>query len=71
MQNFWLIAQGVLSIVIVALILLQSQGSGLGTAFGGGGGETYHTRRGVEKMVFYLTIVGVVLFTLVSILALI
>lgn len=69
MQNFWLIAQGVLSVALVALILLQAQGSGLGSAFGGGG-ESYHTRRGVEKMVFYLTIAGVALFTIVSIVAL-
>ncbi len=61
-----LIAQIVLSIGIVVLILLQAQGSGLGAAWGGGG-ETYHTRRGVEKVIFTATIVLTALFTINSI----
>jgi preprotein translocase subunit SecG len=51
---------------LVGTILLQAQGSGLGTTWGGGG-ETYHTRRGVEKVVFILTIVGVIVFAALSI----
>jgi len=70
MSQIWLIIQGILSIVLVALILLQAQGTGLGSTWGGGG-ETYHTKRGVEKVVFYLTIAGVIVFTLVSVLSLI
>lgn len=61
MKEFWLALQVVVSIFLIAAILLQSQGSGLGTSWGGGG-ETYHTRRGLEKVLFYLTIAGVVLF---------
>ena len=70
MNQIWLIIQGVLSIVLVALIMLQAQGSGLGSTWGGGG-ETYHTKRGVEKVVFYLPIAGVIIFTAVSVLTLI
>lgn len=66
MTTFWLVAQIVLAVLITGAVLLQSQGGGLGTAWGGGG-ETYHTRRGLEKVVFYLTIVLVGLFTLVSV----
>lgn len=69
MQNIWLILQGILAVILVVLILLQAQGSGLGVTFGGRG-ENYHTRRGLEKVIFYLTIVMVTLFTLVSIVAL-
>ncbi len=58
--------QIVLSVLLVTLILLQSQGSGLGSTWGGGG-ETYHTRRGLEKIVFYLTIVCAVLFAVSSV----
>ncbi|NCO12020.1 MAG: preprotein translocase subunit SecG [Candidatus Pacebacteria bacterium CG_4_10_14_3_um_filter_34_15] len=65
-NNIWLIIQSVLSVLIVVSILLQSQGSGLGSAWGGGG-ETYHTKRGVEKVLFNLTIVFVVLFAVTSI----
>jgi preprotein translocase subunit SecG len=49
---------------------LQAQGSGLGAAWGGGG-ETYHTRRGIEKVVFAGSIVCLVLFTINSILLLV
>ncbi|NCN06562.1 MAG: preprotein translocase subunit SecG [Candidatus Pacebacteria bacterium] len=61
MKEFWLALQIVISIFLIAAILLQSQGSGLGATWGGGG-ETYHTRRGLEKVLFYLTMAGVVLF---------
>ncbi|HCR81359.1 MAG: Preprotein translocase, SecG subunit [Candidatus Pacebacteria bacterium GW2011_GWB1_47_8] len=67
MQAFLLIAQIVLSIIIVAFVLLQSQGTGLGAVWGGGG-ETYHTRRGVERVIFVLTVAAIMLFALVSIL---
>ena len=66
MQQVLTIVQIILSVVIISFILLQSQGSGLGATWGGGG-ETYHTRRGVEKVIFIATIVGVVLFIATSI----
>ena len=61
MEQILIIAQIILSVIIVSFILLQSQGSGLGAAWGGGG-ETYHTRRGVEKVIFIATIVCTALF---------
>lgn len=61
-----LIAQIVVSVLITGAILLQAQGSGFGTSWGGGG-ETYHTKRGVERVVFIFTIVGVVIFAGLSI----
>jgi preprotein translocase subunit SecG len=69
-NNTWLIIQSVISVLIVISILLQSQGSGLGSAWGGGG-ETYHTKRGVEKVIFNLTIFLIVLFAITSIASLI
>lgn len=65
MKEFWLALQVVVSIFLIAAILLQAQGSGLGATWGGGG-ETYHTRRGLEKVLFYLTIAGVVLFIITA-----
>lgn len=43
------------SVLITVAVLLQNQGSGLGSAFGG---ETsfYRTKRGVEKFLFVGTI---------------
>ena len=58
--------QIILSIAIIALILIQAKGTGLGQAFGGMGGS-YSTRRGVEKTVFFLTIIVAVLFFLSSV----
>jgi len=65
MHNFLLIAQIVLGTLITIAILLQAQGTGLGQAWSGGG-ETYHTRRGVEKVLFYFTIGAIGLFIATS-----
>jgi protein translocase SecG subunit len=65
MQNVLLISQIILSVLITAAILLQAQGSGLGTTWGGGG-ETYHTKRGVEKVVFVFTIIAIFAFAALS-----
>lgn len=70
MNNIWLIVQAVLSVLIITSVLLQSQGGGLGSTFGGGSGS-YHTRRGLEKVLFNATIVLIALFALASIAALV
>ncbi len=59
----WL--QIILSVILVAGVLLQQTGAGVGGAFGGGDtGSINHTRRGAEKMLFRLTIVVGILFVL-------
>ncbi|MBL7045689.1 MAG: preprotein translocase subunit SecG [Parcubacteria group bacterium] len=61
-----------LSILLVISVLLQQTGAGLGGAFGGDNFSSgYHTRRGVEKTLFYGTIVIGVLFVLSAFIALI
>jgi len=65
MKNALLIINIVLSIFVVVLILIQGRGAGLGSAWGGGG-EMYQTRRGVEKIIMQLTVIGIVLFFVVS-----
>ena len=65
-MTFWLkIAQIVISILLIIVILLQSRGSGLGSAFGGSS-AVYLTKRGAETKLFYATIVFAALFFLVS-----
>jgi len=66
MSTALLIIQIFLSLFLIVAVLLQAQGSGLGTTWTGGG-ETYHTRRGVEKTLLYLTIAGLIGFVLTSI----
>lgn len=60
------IIQILISAGLVALIMLQTQGSGLGKAFGGQ--TAYHSKKGVEKVVFVGTIVLAGLFLITSLL---
>ena len=55
------IIQVVISALLVVGILLQNRGSGLSSAFGGGG-EFFQTKRGIEKGIFIATIVLAVIF---------
>lgn len=57
--------QIILGILIIISIILQSRGSGIGGAWGGGG-EFYSTRRGIESTLFRSTILLVILFVIVS-----
>jgi len=66
MHNVLSIFHIILAVIVTGCILLQAQGSGLGTTWGGGG-ETYHTKRGVERVVFYLTLITLALFTITSV----
>lgn len=59
------VIQIILSITITVLVLLQAKGSGLGSAFGDGGG-IYRTRRGVEKILYQATIAISVIFAMLS-----
>ncbi len=61
------IIQMILSVLLVASILLQQRGSGLGTAFGGDS-NVFRTKRGVEKGLYYATIAISVLFFVTAIL---
>jgi len=64
--------QIILSISVIIFILLQVRGAGLGSAFGGSSaGSVFKTRRGVERLVFNITIVFVILFAIVSSLSMI
>jgi protein translocase SecG subunit len=50
------IFQIVVSIFLSISILLQNRGSGLSSAFGGDFGG-YYTKRGMEKFLFYVSII--------------
>jgi len=69
MQTYLNVAQIVLSIALVAAILLQVRGGGLGGIFGQPD-TVYRTKRGVERILFQLTIVLVILFIIVSLITL-
>jgi preprotein translocase subunit SecG len=51
----------VLALLLIASILMQQRGSGMGGVFGGEL-TAYHSRRGFEKFLYYFTIVLGTLF---------
>lgn len=61
------ILQSFIAILLIACILLQQRGTGLGGAFGGEGGF-YGTLRGIQKKIFYATIILGCLFILFALL---
>jgi preprotein translocase subunit SecG len=63
------IAQIILAIALVLAVLLQVKGGGLGGIFGQAD-TVFRTQRGLERTLFRVTIVLVVLFIIVSIITL-
>ncbi|MGH7245336.1 MAG: preprotein translocase subunit SecG [Candidatus Levyibacteriota bacterium] len=61
--------QVVVALLLIASILLQVQGSGLSTAFGGAG-EFYRSKRSIEKLLVYATAALTGLFGIISVLLL-
>ena len=61
------ISQIILSVLLVAVILLQTKGSSFSGAMGGDSGSIYHTRRGLEKTLFQLTIGLAIVFVAVAV----
>lgn len=64
MKTVFLIMQIIFAVLLAGLILLQAKGSGLANPLGKL--NLYSTKRGVEKLIFNLTIVVAVLFFLSS-----
>ena len=65
MKDLIFLVQIIISGSLIAVILLQAKGTGLGRAWGGSG-EFYRSKRGVEKILFRATIVLAFLFLLSS-----
>jgi len=53
--TYFYIIQIIISAALIASVLLQTRGSSLGGIFGGQS-SVYQSRRGVEKMLFHVTI---------------
>jgi preprotein translocase subunit SecG len=69
MKEFLLFAQIAVSIFLILSILLQQRGGALGSILGGSG--FYTKRRGIEKKIFWATIILGIIFILLAILNLI
>lgn len=69
MQTALSIIQIVLSVALILVVLFQVRGGGLGGIFGQAD-TVFRTRRGIEKTLFQITVVLVVLFIIISIITL-
>jgi preprotein translocase subunit SecG len=66
-ENYLYVALIITSIALIASVILQSKGAGLGGLTGGDTGGIFTARRGIEKTLFRVTIVlGVVFFMLAT-----
>jgi len=63
-EIFLYVALIITSIALIASVVLQSKGAGLGVLSGGDAGAFFTARRGIEKVLFRLTIGLSVLFFL-------
>jgi len=60
------IAQIIVSVLLIVAVLLQQRGTALGSAFGQEGGSFYAARRGLEKKIFWATVILGILFVLLA-----
>jgi preprotein translocase subunit SecG len=66
LKDYLSIAGALISVALIAVILIQVRGEGIG---GLQSGSFVRTKRGLEKTLFQLTIVLVILFLTISALA--
>lgn len=66
MSTYLPIIQIIISALLIGAILLQTRGSGLSSVFGGES-TFYHTRRGMEKIIFWTTVILAILFVITGI----
>jgi len=67
MELYLNIAMIITSIALIASVILQSKGAGLGGLTGGDAGSVFTARRGVEKLLFRITIGLSVLFFMLAV----
>jgi preprotein translocase subunit SecG len=67
LPTYFSIAQILIAIALIATILFQLRGGGIGGIFGQAD-SVYRTRRGIESTLFKLTIILVVLLVIFAVL---
>jgi len=60
-SKVFIVFQVIIGILLMAAVLLQARGASLGETFGGSG-VFYGTRRGPERVLYYITVILAVLF---------
>lgn len=67
MDRFFYLGLIITSVALIISVILQSKGAGLGGLTGADMGGVFTARRGIEKTLFYITIVLSALFFLLCI----
>lgn len=67
METYLDIALIITSIALIASVILQSKGAGLGGLTGGDAGGIFTARRGIEKVLFRVTIILSVIFFVLAV----
>jgi preprotein translocase subunit SecG len=67
MERFIDIALIITSVTLIISVILQSKGAGLGGLTGSDSGGVYTARRGIERTLFWVTIVLSVIFFILAI----
>ncbi len=62
MVNYLNIALIIISVLLILSVILQSKGAGLGGLTGADTGSIFTARRGIERTLFWVTIVLSVIF---------
>jgi len=65
MEKGLIVGQIIVSVLLTVSILLQNRGAGLGSTFGGDFGG-YYTKRGLERFLFWASIILGALFIGIS-----
>jgi preprotein translocase subunit SecG len=61
----------IVSVALIASVVLQSKGAGLGGLTGMDSGGVYTARRGIERTLFYVTVALSILFFVLAFIAII
>jgi preprotein translocase subunit SecG len=67
LSDYFDIALIITSIALIASVIIQNKGVGLGGLTGADSGSVFSARRGIEKTLFYITIGLSVLFFILTI----
>ena len=71
MKTFFNIDMIITSVATVVLVVLQNRGVGMGSIAGSDPGSIFTARRGVEKVIFNLTMVFSILLVILVVLSII
>lgn len=67
---FFNILEIVVAALLIGVIILQMQGQGLSSSFGGGG-EFYRSKQSIDRLLIFATVILTALFGILSIILLI